>query len=133
MSYCTRSAFFHRLRYTVNNYGCGFNRPKRTRTYKSKKETKTKLHETADEFARILKVDPTVPTQKILSSSLIAKAISIDSIPESEHMSPKQRNSLANRMGKALKIAFPDSPEVWGTKPLGPRPQTRYNVGLAFW
>ena len=62
----------------------------------------------------------------------MAKAASIDGIPESEQMSPKQRNFLANRIGKALNIAFPDSPEVWGTKPLGPRPQTRYYVGLAF-
>ena len=78
--------FFSQLRHTVHNYGCGFNRPKRTRTYKSKKEAKTKLRETADEFARILKVDP---AQKILSSSLMAKAASIDDIPESGQMSPK--------------------------------------------
>ena len=83
----------------------------------------------AGKLTTILKVDP---HSKVLSSSLLNKMASLDGLLDSEEITKAQRGSLSKRIGTALKIAFPESPEIWRTKPLGPRPQMRFYVGLTF-
>ena len=77
----------------------------------------------------MLKIDP---ANKVLSSSLLAKVASLDGVSGVEEMTREHRDSLSKRIGTALKIAFPKSQDVWRTKPLGPRPQMRFYVGLTF-